>query len=79
MKAEDLRSLQAPVKELYRRDASQAFVTLKAEGRGGEGVTCSVEPAARSSKPDSIRRQAAAGFKPAQAICSFRRSSPVPA
>ncbi len=43
MKAEDLRSLQAPLKELYRRDASEAVVTLKAGGRIGEGGTCSVE------------------------------------
>lgn len=43
MKSEDLRSLQAPLKERYRRDASEAVVTLRAEGRIGEGLSCSVE------------------------------------
>src|SRR5690349_21191881 len=43
MKADDLRNLQAPLKQKYRQDASAAVVTLHAEGRTGEGVTCSVE------------------------------------
>lgn len=42
MKAEELRSLQAPLKERYRQEPEAAFVTLKAEGRVGEGVTCKV-------------------------------------
>ena len=43
MKAEELRGLQAPLKERYRSDAKAALITLRAEGRLGEGVTCSVE------------------------------------
>jgi uncharacterized OsmC-like protein len=43
MKAEDLRSLQAPIKERYRELPESALVTLHAEGRIGEGVTCNVE------------------------------------
>jgi uncharacterized OsmC-like protein len=43
MKAEKLRGLQAPLKERYRSDAKAALITLKAEGKLGEGVTCSVE------------------------------------
>ncbi len=43
MKAEDLRSIQAPLKDRYRRDPSAATVTLNAQGRLGEGVTCRVE------------------------------------
>ena len=43
MKAEELRSLQAPLKERYRKNAAEALITLKAEGRIGEGVSCSVE------------------------------------
>lgn len=43
MNAEELRALQAPIKERYRADADAAVVTLKADGRLGEGVTCSVE------------------------------------
>lgn len=42
MKAEELRSLQAPLKERYREQPESAFVTLKAEGRLGEGVSCKV-------------------------------------
>src|SRR4051812_27872867 len=45
MQAAELKSLQAPLKELYRQDDKAALVTLKAEGRIGEGVTCSVETA----------------------------------
>jgi uncharacterized OsmC-like protein len=40
---DDLRALQAPLKERYRNDPASALITLKAEGRIGEGVTCSVE------------------------------------
>jgi len=43
MHAEELRALQAPIKERYRGDAEAAVVTLHAGGRLGEGVTCSVE------------------------------------
>ena len=42
MKAEELRSLQAPLKERYREQPETALVTLKAEGRLGEGVSCNV-------------------------------------
>jgi uncharacterized OsmC-like protein len=38
----DLRSLQAPLKERYRKTPEAAVITLKAEGRLGEGVTCSL-------------------------------------
>jgi len=43
MNADDLRALQAPFKERYRADAGAALITLRAEGRLGEDVTCSVE------------------------------------
>ena len=43
MQADDLRALQAPLKERYRQDGTAAVITLKAEGQIGEGVTCSVE------------------------------------
>lgn len=38
----DLRSIQAPLKERYRKSPGAALVTLRAEGRLGEGVTCSL-------------------------------------
>src|SRR5436309_8357801 len=43
MNAEELRSLQAPVKEQYRHQPETALVTLRAQGRLGEGVTCKIE------------------------------------
>src|SRR5215813_6325926 len=43
MTAEDLRSLQAPVKAQYRERPETALVTLCAEGRIGENVTCKIE------------------------------------
>ncbi len=43
MKADDLRALQAPLKERYREAPGAALVTLRAEGRIGEGVSCKVE------------------------------------
>jgi len=43
MNAEELRALQAPIKERYRADGDAAVITLRAEGRLGEGVSCSVE------------------------------------
>src|SRR6266404_399974 len=43
MKADELRSLQAPIKHGYREHPETALVTLRAEGRIGEGLTCKVE------------------------------------
>ena len=43
MTADQLRSLQAPIKEGYRQRPEAALVTLRAEGRIGEGLTCKVE------------------------------------
>jgi len=43
MKAEELRNLQAPLKERYKERPEVALITLNAKGRLGEGVTCSVE------------------------------------
>ena len=43
MNADGLRALQAPLKERYRETPAAALVTLRARGRLGEGVTCSIE------------------------------------
>ncbi len=43
MNANELRSLQAPIKEQYRERPATALVTLRAEGSVGEGLTCKVE------------------------------------
>ena len=44
MRADDLRALQAPLKQRYRDNPDAAVITLKAKGEiGGEGLTCKVE------------------------------------
>jgi len=43
MKTEELRALQAPLKDRYKTEPHAALITLKAQGRLGEGVTCKVE------------------------------------
>jgi uncharacterized OsmC-like protein len=56
MESESLRQVQAPLKQRYRDDPASALVTLNAQGRLGEGVTCSV---------DTGRALLAAGLHPA--------------
>jgi len=43
MNAQQLKELQAPLKEKYKEKAESATVTLKARSRIGEGLTCKVE------------------------------------
>jgi len=43
MNTEELRSVQAPLKEHYRAAPDAALVTLHAQGRIGEGVSCKIE------------------------------------
>ena len=43
MQAEELKALQAPIKERYKKDPAAAVVTLRAEGRVGEGIACRVD------------------------------------
>ena len=56
MNAEELRALQAPLKERYRAEPATAVVTLRAEGKLGEDLTCRV---------DTGRRLVEAGLHPA--------------
>ena len=56
MKTEELRALQAPIKDRYKTDPHAALVTLRAEGRLGEDFTCKV---------DTGRALVAAGLHPA--------------
>jgi len=53
---EQLREIQAPLKERYRSEPEAAVVTLSATGELGEGVSCSV---------DTGRAIAEAGLHPA--------------
>ena len=60
MQAAELKALQAPLKDIYRQDAKAALITLTAEGRIGEGVTCSVatgQGARRSGASSGDRRR----------------------
>lgn len=43
MDRDTLRALQAPLKDRYRSEPASGIVTLKAEGRIGQGVTCSIQ------------------------------------
>jgi uncharacterized OsmC-like protein len=43
MNSAELKSLQEPIKEKYRTDPASAIITLKAEGKIGEGISCKVE------------------------------------
>jgi len=66
VQADELRAIQAPLKDRYREDPSEAAVTLHAEATLGEGVTCNVQTG---------RSLARAGLHPASggdgtALCS---------
>lgn len=43
MNSEELKSLQAPLKEKYREQPHAAIITLKAQGKIGDGISCKVE------------------------------------
>jgi hypothetical protein len=56
MERDELRALQAPLKERYRDEPAAAMVTLSATGSLGDRVSCSVQ---------SDRALAEAGLHPA--------------
>ena len=43
MNATELKNLQTPLKEKYRAEPASAIITLKAQGKVGEGISCKVE------------------------------------
>ena len=43
MDAQELKALQAPIKERYKHDPAAALITLRAQGRIGEGIACRVD------------------------------------
>ncbi len=43
MNAQQLKALQAPLKQKYQEEPQAAVITLKAQGRIDEGITCNVE------------------------------------
>jgi uncharacterized OsmC-like protein len=56
MNSEELKKLQSPIKAKYQKDPDAALITLRAEGRLGEGISCKIETG---------RRLAEAGLHPA--------------
>ena len=56
MNATELKNLQAPLKEKYRGQPESAVITLKAEGKIGEGISCKI---------DTGRAMVEAGLHPA--------------
>jgi len=43
MNSEELKNLQAPLKEKYREQPESAIITLKAQGKISEGISCKVK------------------------------------
>ena len=43
MNKDELKNLQAPLKQKYREEPGAALITLRAKGRIGEGITCKIE------------------------------------
>ena len=43
MTSEELKSIQAPIKTLYREQPERAFITLKAQGKIGDGLSCKID------------------------------------
>jgi uncharacterized OsmC-like protein len=43
MDANEIKALQGPLKQKYREEPQAALVTLRAQARLGEGITCKVE------------------------------------
>jgi hypothetical protein len=43
MNAEQLKAMQAPIKDRYKKDPAAALITLRAQGRIGEGIACRVD------------------------------------
>ena len=82
MNTETLKNLQAPLKEKYREHPESAVITLKAEGKIGEGISCNVATAQAMVEAglhrleDAIptdRQQAERGCLHAREICFCRR------
>ena len=43
MNPDELRAVQAPLKERYRSTPGAALITLRAQGRLADGITCKIE------------------------------------
>jgi len=43
MKSDELRAIQAPLQEKHKETPAAALITVNAQGRIGEGITCKIE------------------------------------
>ena len=79
MNTEQLKALQAPIKERYKKDPGAALITLRAEGRLGEGLACHVETGKGLVEAGLHPATGGTGLQRARAICCSKRSWRVPA
>lgn len=61
MNADELKALQAPLKNRYKAEPGAAMITLRATGRAGEGIACKVE----TGRALAGAREVVAGLHPA--------------
>ena len=73
-----LRELQAPLKQRYRDEPDAAIVTLKASGKLGEGISCSVDTGRALAEAGLHPATGGDGPSSAPATCCSRRWRPAP-
>jgi len=79
MRTEDLRTLQAPLKERYKVQPDAALITLRAQGRLGEGVTCNVQTGKALVAAGLHPATGGNGLSACSGACCSKRWSPAPA
>ena len=77
MQAEELRALQATLKQHYREQPQAAMITLAARGNLDEGITCRSKLARHLCKLASTLPRVGTAWRRALAICCCKRWSPV--
>jgi len=70
MDADELRSIEIPTRKRYREEPEAALLTLKAQGRIGEGITCKVERGKAAVQAGCIRQPAGMVFPSVLETCS---------
>jgi len=79
MDAEQLKAMQAPLKQKYREQPQAAQITLKARGRVGEGITCKLETGRALAEAGLHPATGGDGLPCAPGICCWRLWWLVPA
>ncbi len=72
MNSTELKNLQAPLKERYRTEPSSAVITLKAQGKIGEGISCKVETGRALIEAGLHLATGGDGLLPVQEICFLK-------